>query len=326
MINSDAYNPYVMKKRFKAFLVTILRTVLLLGLSFIILYPLIESIIPALTDYNYLGRPNSVWIPLEFGTLAFEIALYLLDYWEALLRTLAFAFFMMVIQTLSSAIIGYGFARLPFKGSDILFLFVILTIIVPPQTIMLPQYFHFQNFDIFGIIEFISGEPISLLGNQSVIYLMSIFGMGLRSGLFIFLFRQFFKGLPKELEESAQIDGCGYARTFFQIILPNAIPIILTVGVFSFVWNYGDTFYVNLFSEDSNLLAQLLGRRFSNPNWVSNAFVELTLQPQGAQASPLLLGAAQGAAQLLFITPLLILYFIIQRKFVQGFERSGIVG
>ncbi|MDR4969392.1 MAG: carbohydrate ABC transporter permease, partial [Acholeplasmataceae bacterium] len=300
-------NPYRFKKLITKILVVVFRTLLILGISFIILYPLIESILPAITDYNYLGRPNSIWIPLRFGFLSFEIAIHLLDYWSALVKTFIFSTSMMIVQLFASAIVGYGFAHADFKGSKLLFMFVILTIIVPPQTIMLPQYFHFQNFDIFGIIEFINGSSLNLLGKSGVIYLMSALGMGFRSGLFIFLFRQYYKGLPKELEEAALIDGCGYFRTFFQIILPNTASIMLTVGVFSFVWNYGDTFYTGLFAENSGLLAQFLGQRFSTTIWVSNAFNELTLQPQGAQANPLLLGAAQGAAKVLFILPLLIL-------------------
>ncbi len=319
-------NTYKTKKMVRGLTIGFFRTLLILGISFVILYPLIESILPAITDYNYLGRPNSIWIPLKFGTLSFDIASHLLNYWTALGKTFLFSTSMMMVQLFASAIVGYGFAHANFKGHNLLFLFVILTIIVPPQVIMLPQYFHFQSFDILGIIEGLSGSPLNLLGKTGVIYLMSALGMGFRSGLFIFLFRQYYRGLPKELEEAALIDGCGYFRTFFQIILPNTASIMLTVGVFSFVWNYGDTFYTGLFAENTGLLAQFLGQRFQTTTWVSNAFNELTLQPQGTQANPLLLGAAQGAAKVLFITPLLILYFIVQRKFVQSFERSGIVG
>lgn len=319
-------NKYKLKKKVNHVVIGFFRTLLILGISFIILYPIIESTLPALTDYNYLGRPNSIWIPLKFGTLSFDIAFHLLNYVPALTRTFIFSTSMMFVQLFASAIVGYGFAHAEFKGHKLLFGFVILTIIIPPQTIMLPQYFHFQNFDVLGIIEALTGSPINLLGKSGVIYLMSALGMGFRSGLFIFLFRQYYKSLPKELEEAALIDGCGYFRTFFQIILPNTTSIMLTVGVFSFVWNYGDTFYTGLFAENTGLLAQFLGQRFATVTWVSNAFNELTLQPQGTQANPLLLGATQGAAKILFILPLLIIYFFIQRKFVQSFERSGIVG
>lgn len=330
MINQSTHNHYARKQQIKNILTSIFRWIIIVGLAFIIIYPLIEGIIPALTHYNYLGRPNSIWVPLKFDLLSFRITIYLLDYLPTLLRTLLYSALMMIIQVFISALVGYGFSKLTFKGHNLLFFLVILTIVVPPQIIMLPQYFHFKEFDILGIIKLINGKPINLLGKTSSLFLMSFLGMGLRSGLFIFLFRQFFKGLPKELEEAAMIDGCGYVRTFFQIIIPNATAIIITVAVFSFVWNYGDVFYTGLFgaapSSGKALLAQYLNERFTNQIYVSNAFKELTMQPAGAEPSPLLLGAVQGAARIMFILPLLVSYFFVQKKFVQSFERSGIVG
>lgn len=287
------------------------RTILILGLSFVILYPMMVAIIPAITEYNYLGQPNSIWLPQKTGFLSFDIATYLLEYKTSIFLSIGFAASMTAIQIIVSAFVGYGFAKLKFRGNTIVFALVILTIVLPPQAIMLPQFLNFKS--------------LGLLGNISTIYLLAFTGQGLKSGLFIYLFRQFFKGLPDELEEAALIDGCGFFKTFYKIMLPTAGSIMLTVGVFSFVWNYSDLHYTNLFAGNTNLISNLLSQKFLNEGVIQNTYQEFTNLSK-ENMNPLFIGSVRGAGMSLYILPLAVLYFIIQRKFVQGFERSGITG
>lgn len=86
-------------------------------------------------------------------------------------------------------------------------------------------------------------------------YLQALTGVGIRSGLYIFLLRQFFRGLPLELEEAAEIDGCGPMKTFLRVIIPNAASMLLTVSLFSFVWYWNDYFNTNIFLSNNRTLA-----------------------------------------------------------------------
>lgn len=299
------------EERIKKIVNNIITAVIIIGLSFVILYPLISAFIPAITQYNYLGEPNSIWIPKKTSGLAFTMAIDLLDYEKTLPKSLFYALIMALIQVVVSAITGYGFSKLKFKGSNLLFSLVILTIILPEQAIMLPQYLHFQR--------------LNLINKISTLFILAIFGQGLKSGLFIYLFRQFFKSLPIELEEAAYIDGCGFFKTFFKIILPNAGSIILTVLVFSFVWNYSDIYYTNWLAKNAGLLGNVINHKFGNDAYITGLYQDY-IAAEGNSVTPLFVGAVRGAGTILYITPLVILYFIIQRKFVQGFERSGITG
>ena len=134
---------------------------------------------------------------------------------------------------------------------------MILTIVIPNDTLMLPLYTQFRNFDIFGIIHLVTGHGINLLSTEVPMYIMTALGCGLRSGLYIYIFNQFFRGLPKEIEEAAVVDGAGSFYTYFRIMLVNAMPSVLTVSIFSLVWQYNDTFYAKLFSINSKLLMSM---------------------------------------------------------------------
>ena len=291
-----------------------------------ILYPVLKMISTAFTSPNDLGNPLSFWIPENPSTIILKLCSRILKPDQSLLLSMAYSGALMVIQLISSAVVGYGLARFNFKGKNLIFAGVILTIIVPPQTMILSQYLNYRYFDFFGMIEMVNGESINLLNNTPAYFMIALLGHGLKSGLFIFIFRQFFRGLPKELEEAASIDGAGYVKTFVQIMLPTTVPAMLTVGVFSFAWNYGDTYYSSLFVKSgTDLLSLIMNTQVSNTNVITGAYSALT-GFEIDQVSPFLLQAIRGTSLLIFISPLLILYFIVQRKFVESFERSGITG
>jgi len=220
---------------------------------------------------------------------------------------------------------GYALGRVKFRGSNLLFFLVIITFIVPPQSLLISQYLHFKNFDIFGIIKALRGSTIDLINKPYTLYIIAFLGFGVKQSLFVFIFRQFYKGMPVELEEAALIDGCGFQRTYYTIALPNAIPAIVTVAALSFVWNYGDTYYTAYFHPDGPYLSNILTRTFQSANQ-STVLRAITTWYNAPGATTFAFDAVKQAAVLIYLLPLLVVYFLVQKRLVENFERSGIVG
>lgn len=304
-------NKYVIKNKTANISFAVFRTLLIIGLSAIILLPIVSALIPAITDFNYLGSPNSIWLPIKSSSLAFSVSAGLIDYKKTLVVTLLYSGSMALLQVGVSAFVGYGFATMRSRFKNLLFFLVILTIIVPVQALSIPQGLYFKK---IGIVDSIAS-----------LYLISAFCMGLKSGLFIYLFKQYFQSLPKELEEAASIDGCSYTKTFFRIMLPNAVPVMLTVFVFSFVWNFSDVYYASWFAKKSPLLSMFIQDNILVEAKIKGAFVNKTLLDP-TDMPPLFQGSVIGATEILFLGPMILFYMLIQRKFVQGFERSGLTG
>ena len=237
-----------------------------------------------------------------------------MDYCKTILKDLIYVVTLTAIQVLVCSMVGYGFARFQFPFKKVLFGCVILMITIPMHTIMLPIYMTFKSFDPFGIVTAVKGSP-GIMGTVAPMYLMTILGCGVRSGLYIYIFNQFFRGLPKEIEEAALVDGAGTWYTYFRIMLANAKPAVITVAVFSLVWQFNDTFYSKLFliSEDVVISKKVssLASVLANQDKILN----VTIQQQYTNAGILLV-----------ILPVLLLYLLLQRRFIEGVERSGIVG
>lgn len=319
----DNLNIYHIKKKLLSFVISLVRYLFLITVGFIIIYPLINKLSLSLTDFDELGNPMSVYIPIKFSTGAFWIANHSIDFAKSITLSLLYASTMTLLQIISSAIIGYGFARFKFRGRNILFFFVILTIIIPPESIMIPEYLSMRYFDVLGLFTLIFGHPLNLFGKPLVLVVKALLGVGLRGGLFIFIFRQFFLTIPKELEEAGMVDGASVFQVFRKIIMPSSMPAIMTVGVFGFIWNYSDT-TLSTFIDQNILFSQRLIYNLMLDD-INGGYTTLT-HISASGINPLVYVAVQSAALLVFLAPLLILYFIIQRRFVENFERAGIVG
>ena len=305
----------------------IFRYALLISLGFVIITPILNSLKMAITDQTMLGMKNSVWIPSAISDISFREAWILLDYPKALLFSMVNTGILMALQTLCASLAAYSFARLKFKGSYLLFGLVVFTIIVPSQSLMLAQYIEFRNFDIFGIFNLIAGESVNMIGSTVAIYLLAATGMGINGGLFIYILRQNFRNLPVQIEEAAFVDGAGFLRTFFRIVLPSASSALTTVGVLSFVWNYSDVYMMSLLSPTELHLPLKLMREQLNMRWALMVIVQY-MPPEYIvnTDSPLVHIAVSSAMSLLVILPLMIIYLFVQRRFVQGVERSGLGG
>jgi multiple sugar transport system permease protein len=303
----------------KRWLWSLIRLVLITGLSYVILYPILRKISTAIKDKTDLYSPIVVWIPEHFTMDNFRQAISIMDYWETLVNTFALAGTTTLLTAASSAVAGYAFARLKFRGSNLLFAGVVLTILVPPTTILIPIYMNLKDFSLMGLIPLLTGKTVNLLNTYWPFILTSVTANSLKAGLFIFIFRQFFRGIPREIEEAAYIDGAGVGATFARIMLPNAVPAIVTVLLFSFVWQWNDSFFTTTYLTSSKVMSTQLASLPYN----------LSIFLEGGVATnkdPFYQSMVQDTGILLAILPLIIIYLFVQRYFVESIERTGLVG
>lgn len=309
------------QKLAKRFISVIVRYTLLGAIAYQLLYPLLYMMSMALRKPEEAIDPSVIWVPKTFTLSNFADALRVMDFWDALQNSAMIGIGCGLLDVLSCAFVAYGFARFKFPFSGVLFSLVILTLVVPIQTIILPLYADMRYFDAFGLMGLSSAitggqDSISLVGSYWSFYLPSMFAMGLRAGLFIFIFRQFFKGMPNELEDAAYMDGCGPFKTFFRVMLPNAKNAMITVFLFSFVWHWNE-YYM------SNLLLGNLKKNFAIA--ISSLRVDLqSVVNVQTISDPLVIVTRIQAGALLAILPLILLYLITQRHFADSIEHVGI--
>lgn len=319
---------YLFKNKTKQRTTKFFTMVLILGLCFTIVYPILNLVPIVFSSIEDLGNPNVIWIPEEFSLVSFKTAIRFIMPQGLLTmgKSIFYAVAIMLLQVFFSAMVGYSLARVNFWGRKVVFAMVLLVFLLPKQSLLLAQYISFVHFDVFGIMDlFTKAGEINLINNPIVLAMLAIFGFGVNQSLFIFLFSQFFKNIPKELEEASLIDGCGFYRTYFKIMLPNSVPIISTVAVLSFVWNYGDTYYTNYFNPSGSYMSTLLSSTFisANKEYVLNA---LTTWYDVPVATDIAFDAVKQAGVLIFLIPLFIVYLVGQRKLVENMENSGLVG
>ena len=232
---------YLKRKKLTDAVWPVFRTLILAGLCFVILYPLLFMISCAFRERNDMNDPTVMWIPRHFTLDAIKETARAMDLGNTLVNTLFINIGCSFCQIISTAVTGYGFARFQFKGKKILFAVVILMILVPPQVILLPQY------DLF--------KALGVINTAWTMYLPAMTANGIRAGIMIFIFRQFFRGLPRELEDAACLDGCGPFRTFLVIMMPIALSSFLTVFLFAVVWYWNDYYVCNAFFSSNRTLA-----------------------------------------------------------------------
>lgn len=342
-IVTDIKNPIkvaVMKRKAGTKVATILRGFLFIGLAFVIVFPIFQQFTLSIRHPIDLNNKLVNWIPENYSIFNFQLSSILLDYWDGLLCNIKVSTISTICQVFSTSLAGYAFSRLKFRGSNLIFWLIMLTLIVPPQAVSLSRTFYLGSFDILafgdnpGLFESLLGHTLRLRGEGKdiVFYITSLTGQGIRAALFIFLFKQTFRGIPIELEESAQIDGAGVVRTFWSVMLPNARGVIVTVALFAFVWQWNDVYYTGMY-EISGETFPMLTRKLIT---MSERVAGLILQPQyvdfvnqvgeGIAKNSLFTETLLNCAALMMMSPLLIGYLFVQRLFIEGVERSGIVG
>ena len=317
---------YLAKRKTAAFGMNLVTLLLILGLCFVILYPFIRLVPSVLSAVDDLGNPNVIWIPEKFSTVSFRAAarMTMPEGVMTMVKSIGFALAVMAIQVFIAAMTGYTMARVKYKFSGLLFVLVALCFLVPRQSLLLAQYIYFNHFDALGLLK-LFGVEWNLINQPATLYLMALLGFGVNQSLFVLIFSQFFKNIPKELEEAALIDGCGFYRTYFRIMVPNAGPAIVTVAILAFVWNYGDTYYTRYFDPSGPYMASKLATTFIDANKVT--LLERVRVWYGVPVTTdMTFDALKQAGILIFLAPLLVLYLFAQRWLVENLESSGLVG
>lgn len=293
--------------------------VLLIGLSFLVIYPILTTVSLSFRRPEEMFDQTIVWISKSPTLNNYLRAVVDLDFFSFAFKTAVVALICTLFLIVSCSMAAYSLSRFEYKLKNLLFLLVVFTIIVPPQTAQIPTFVNFRNFNFFGIgkiIGLFTGEDltVNILNTYWALILPAIFAAGLQAGLYIFIFRQFFLGIPKGLEEAAKIDGCNALTTFVRIIVPNSIPVFVVVFLLSMVSYWNDTTItgIYLFSEKSFLLMHKLSN-----------IVNVTV------ATDYKFGEAEvlfGAMAVIVIIPPIILYGFCQTKFSEFLDRSGLKG
>lgn len=290
--------------------ISLLRFVLLFGISFVILYPIFSIICGSFMSLDDLVDITVKYFPKHFTFQNYADAAVALNMPETLFNSLRIFFITSVLQVISCTMVGYGLARFRFKLNGLVFICVIIQLLIPPDTIMLTRYISFRYFDFFGLLGLFGVDSINLTTSAVPLYILGITCTGLKNGLFIFILRQYFKGLPRSLEEAAYVDGCGPFRAFVTIMLPGARTMMITVFLFSFVWLWTDMTVAPALTQ-------------------SNILVNMTYMLKGIlydNTGGLRVSLLKNAGVMLIILPVILVYLICQKAFVQGIESSGLTG
>lgn len=304
--------------------VNVFRFILMLGVSFVILFPFVSKVAGSFMSFGDVVDATVSLIPKNPTLDIYKYIILDNNYFGALINTIVLSLLCALIQTFVSCLVGYGIAKFKFKGNNLVMVLVIITMIIPHSTLKLCMVRFFGNFDIAkpmsfafdGIIKAITGNTVYLINTFWPFALLSLGGIAFKNGLYIYLMRQFFKGVPDELEESAYVDGSGTFRTFLQIILPLSVPMMITVFLFSFSWQWTDEFYINSFFTGINA-----------PWMMPDIIEEVPLHLQTASTGrDLFYNVITNTAGIMIIAPLVIMYLFCQKFLVQGIERSGLVG
>ena len=248
---------YLSFKFVKTVMWVLFRLVLLIGISYVILSPVLSKIFS-----SFMGKEDFVDVTVKYiakyPTLdTYRALIEEAHYFEAFFNTMLLSLMCAVIQTFICCVVAYGFAKFKFKFNNLLFFLVIFTMVVPHETLKLSMFMKFKNFDIFGLMDLCGGSPFNLLNSYWPLVILSLGGLGFKNGLYIYMLRQYFRGVPDELEESAYLDGSGVFRTFVQIIIPLSVPMLITVFLFSFSWQWTDMFYTDLFYPGTKFITMI---------------------------------------------------------------------
>ncbi len=347
---------YLLKKRSGQIAISVVRALLLFGLCFMIIQPLLTRFSMGIMQEQDLYDSTIILLPRNVTLDNYRIVAELTDLktigggwtFRALLNTFWVSLLVSVCQIIATTLVAYGFARYDFPLKKFWFACVVAVIIIPPQTIQTALYMNFANFDFFrvftlfgvnaegltmgqrimslfdgtgtGIVRLLTGKAMNLRSNISAYVIMSLTCMGLKDGLYIYMMRQYFQGIPASLEEAAYVDGCGTLHTFVKIMLPDALPTIASCFLFSFVWQWTDIFYTRLFlpstsiSIYSNQMSSMVTRM---ARYFSADAQNAVVVPNGRQQQLI------SIAVLICSIPLVILYIFTQRTFTESLAMSG---
>lgn len=281
------------RKRQRALLRSVLYQTVVIALGLAMIYPLLW-----LFASSFKG-PSEIWtnayslIPRQFtlknyinGWAGFGGITFTVFYKNSLL----YAGIGTALAVLSSAVVAYGFGRIRFVGRDFWFACMLMTLMLPYQVTVIPQYIFFSKLNMLNTF-----YPLLLprLGGQA---------------FFIFMIMQFIRGIPKELDEAAEIDGCGKVGIFFRIILPLIQPALITATIFSFYWTWEDFLAPLIYLNSPKLYTISLAlRSFADPSGTTD-------------------WGAIFAMSGLSLVPVFLVFVAFQKYLVEGIATTGLKG
>ncbi len=282
---------------------------ILIGISYVFLYPLIRMISMAFMSTKDLLDPEVEWLPKVFNFKTLSIAYRGLDMPKSLFNSIWFSTLLAVIQTIGAAFTGFAFARFKFKFRNFWFVMVLASFIVPLPIVMIPRNM---------MIDFFRQKTgIVLVGTIIPQVLLTFFGQGVNNAILILIFYNFFKMIPLSLDEAARIDGATSLQVFWNIFVKMSTPVIVTVFLFSFVWNWNETYITSTYLRSKILLLPMQLSVFES------SYADLVAgNPQQVRLNE----SFRMAATLMSVIPLFIVYIFAQRQFIEGIERTGITG
>lgn len=282
---------------------------LLICIGFIYIYPLLYMVSSSFMTLDDLLDSSIKWLPSKLTLDNYAQAATSMDFWPSFGQSIIIAGLPTICNLISCSVIGYGLARFEFPAKKVIMGLIIFSFILPSQVTMIPTYVLYSNMGILNTIW--------------AFVLPAILGMGINSPIFILIFWQFFRNVPKVLNEAAQIDGAGHFKAFWRIALPSAVPAFITVSLFSFVWYWNESYLTELYVHgvlvDSGWTTLIIQLHNFSTNYSAYA------QTAGASATNLNESISM-AGTLLSILPLLLMYFVLQRYFTESIDRAGITG
>lgn len=278
---------------------------ILIGLSFIIIYPIIVSLLISFMDKSDIYNSSIRFISQNPSLKNYMYSISFLNYWSVLLKSVLFDGLACLLEICACLLVAYGFARFDFPFKKLIFGCVLLTLLVPTSIYFTPLYLNLADFGPFHLD--LSGSPI-------VLFLFSLTGVSFKNGLLIYLMRQHFKGYPIALEEAASVDGANSFTVFLRIMLPGSVSVAVTSFMLDFVWKWTDPSFTDIFLPNQKFLWSLM----------SNIDMQFEMLPEHRDLY--LRAILQNACLILFIAPIILLFVISKRFLVESIETTGLVG
>ena len=288
--------------------------VLLITIAFIYLYPVLYMFSRSLMSSKDLLDSSAKWIPSAITSQNYTDAIATLDYWNSLWKNIQIAVLPTIAQVFICSMVGYGFARYKFPGRTLWMGILILSFLLPSQTIDMPNYLLFQQLKMMD-------------GSLKPFLLLAVLGQGFKSVLCILIFYNFHRQVPQSLIEAAEIDGADHIKAYFQIAIPLSMAAIVCVTLFSLVWYWNETYLVRTYLGYGHTRAEGLTTLMIELQKFEDSYnVTFDARASSVTSTNKLNDAIKMAGTMLSIAPLLLLYLVLQKQFVESVDRAGITG
>ncbi len=295
-------------------LMSIVVYVLLITIAFIYMYPILYMLSRSFMEKSDLLDASAKWIPSTVTLKNYSDAIATMDYWNSLAKNLYLAAVPTLCQVFICSMVGYGLARYNFPLKKFWMGVLILSFLLPTQTTALPNYL------LFSRLKLVDGSIRPFL-------LTAILGQGFKSVLCILIFFNFHRQIPQSLVEAAEIDGAGHLKAYFGIAIPLSAAAIVVVTLFSFVWYWNETYLVRMYlgygtTRSTGLTTLMLELQRFEDSYNST----FDARASSVTSTNKLNDAIRMAGTMLSIAPLMIMYFFLQKRFVESVDRAGITG